>query len=169
VPASLILKKQPIMDFVFYICTPGALAALIVPSSDYIGMTYSLMTISFFIFHYLIVVIPFLLTGWGLYSPAPTVEKAVKLSISVFTLAGVMHFLNIVLGKLFNIEANYFFTIIKYSAPRNPLFELFSRIIPYDLFYLLPALLVMYIYMFLIYIIRGMNSKIQKSNIKQGL
>lgn len=153
VPISLILNKQAIMDFVFYICAPGALAALLVPSSDYIGITYSLMTISFFAFHFMIVAIPFLLVGWGIYKPTPGINKAVKLSIAVFGLASIMHLLNLILGIAFHVEANYFFTIIKYSAPRNPLFELFSKIIPYDLFYLLPSLLVLYIYMLIIYVL----------------
>lgn len=153
VPIAIILNKQIILDFVFYICAPGALAALLVPSSDYIGITYSLMTISFFAFHFIIVAIPFLLAGWGIYKPEPSIKKALKLSITVFALAGVMHLLNLCLGALFHVEANYFFTIIKYSAPSNPLLELFSKIIPYDLFYLLPALLVLYIYMIIIYVL----------------
>lgn len=151
VPTAIILNKRPILDFVFYISAPGALGALIVPSSDFLGSTFSLKTISFFTFHFGIAAITFLLVGWGMYKPALTIKKAFKLSIGIFALAIVMHLLNLGLGKEFHVEANYFFTIIKYSAPRNPLFQLFSKIIPYNLFYLLPLLLVVYAYMLIIY------------------
>lgn len=153
IPLSLFLKKELIFDFVFYICAPGALAALIVPSKEYIGAVYSLNTVSFFIFHYSIMAIPLLLTGWGMYKPAPTIKKASRLSITVLILAGFMHILNIFLGSLFHVRADYFFTIIKYSAPTNIVFKLLSKIIPYDFLYLLPALIILYIYMLIVYLL----------------
>lgn len=150
IPLALILKKRVLYDFIFYVCALGAFVALIIPSSDYIGQTYSLMTISFFIFHSIIVAIPFFLAGWGFYKPVPTFKSVAVLSSSIFIIAFFMHILNIALGKWFGVEANYFFTIIKYSAPRNPAFELFSRIIPYDMIYLLPALPILWVYILFI-------------------
>lgn len=159
IPLALLIKKQLLFDFAFYICVPGALAALLIPSSDYIGIIYSLMTISFFVFHFIVVAIPLLLAAWGIYKPAPTVKKAINLSIAVFTLAGIMYALNLFLGWAFHVEANYFFTIIKYSAPRNPAFELFSKIVPYDYLYLLPALVVLYVYMLIIFCITRIKAR----------
>lgn len=157
VPVAIASKKQLLMDFVFYVCALGAFAALLIPSADYLGITYSLMTISFFIFHYMIVAVPFLMMGWGMYNPVPTIKKAVDLSIAVLVIAGFMHMLNLLLRAVFNVEANYFFTIIKYSAPTNPAFELLSKIIPYDFFYLIPALVVLYIFMGIVFIIKNIG------------
>lgn len=153
IPLSLLLKKELIIDFIFYICAPGALIALLVPNVEYKGDPYSLMTVSFFIFHYSIVAVPFLSAGWNMYKPSPTVKKAIRLSITILTLAGLIHVLNLILGAVFHVEANYFFTIIKYSAPINVAFKLLSKIIPYDFFYLLPGLIVLYVYMFIIHLI----------------
>jgi uncharacterized membrane protein YwaF len=166
VPLAIIVKKQVIYDFVFYICATGAVVALMVPSNDYVGRTYSLMTISFFIFHYMIAAVPYLLVALKIYKPAPSISKALKLSIVIFSLGGIMHILNLVLGAVFDVKANYFFTIIKFSAPSNPVFDLLSKIIPYDFFYLLPALLVLYIYMIVIYLITNLKRKYKQKHIK---
>lgn len=150
IPLTLLLKKQVLYDFIFYVCALGAFIALLIPSSDYIGETRSLMTISFFAFHSIIVGIPFLLAGWGFYLPSPTVKSVIRLSAAIFIIALFSHILNLTFGKWFGVEADYFFTIIKYSAPTNPVFELFSRIIPVNLFYLLPGLLILWVYIPLI-------------------
>jgi uncharacterized membrane protein YwaF len=150
VPLALGFRKRILNDFVFYVCALGAIAALIVPSSDYIGQTYSLMTASFFVFHFIIVLVPFLLAAWGLYRPNPTPRSVAMLSLAVFASAAVLHVFNIALNRFLGIEADYFFTVIRFSAPRNPAFALFASIVPYDLFYLLPALPILWVYMFLI-------------------
>jgi uncharacterized membrane protein YwaF len=150
IPLTLLLKKRILYDFIFYICALGAFIALLIPSSDFIGQTWSMMTFSFFVYHYVIVIIPLLLAGWGFYLPAPTLKSVIRLSIAIFALALFLHILNMAFGKWFGVAADYFFTIIKYSAPSNPVFELFSRIIPIDLFYLLPGLLILWIYIPLI-------------------
>lgn len=168
VPAAIVSKKQLLLDFVFYVCALGAFAALLIPSSDYLGIIYSLMTISFFIFHFMIAAIPFLMMGWGMYSPMPTIKKAFNLSAAVFVIAGSMHVLNIILGAVFNVQANYFFTIIKYSAPTNPVFELLSKIIPYNFFYLLPALVVLYIFMGIVFVLERLGTK-HMSSIREDI
>lgn len=150
IPLTLLLKKQVLYDFIFYVCALGAFIALIIPSSNYIGEIRSLMTVSFFAFHSIIVGIPLLLAGWGLYLPSPTIKSLLRLSIAIFVMALFSHILNLAFGKWFGVEADYFFTIIKYSAPTNPVFELFSKIIPVDLFYLLPGLLILWVYIPLI-------------------
>jgi len=164
IPLTLLLKKRVLYDFIFYVCALGAFIALIIPNSDYIGQTYSFMTISFFIFHSIIVVIPFLLAGWGFYIPTPTVKSVIRLSRAIFIIALFLHLLNLAFGKWFGVEANYFFTIIQYSAPRNPVFELFSRIIPINLFYLLPGLLILWIYIPLISLPWNVKKWFNKAN-----
>ncbi len=146
IPLALLLKKQVLYDFIFYVCALGAFIALAVPSSDYIGEAGTFMAVSFIAFHSIVVGIPFLLAGWGLYSPVPTVKSVVRLSAAVFILALFSHAVNLAFGKWFGVKADYFFTIIRYSAPSNPVFELFSRLIPVDLLYLLPGLPILWVY-----------------------
>jgi len=149
-PLALGLRKRLLYDFLFYICAIGALMALIVPSSDKIGQIYSLMTLSFFVFHYVPVIIPLLLACWGIYRPRPTLKSVGLLSAVFFGTAAVLHLLNLVLNRSLGIEADYFFTIIRYSAPYNSLLAFFASLIPFDFFYLLPAALILWFYIFVV-------------------
>lgn len=150
IPITIIWKRPYLLDFVFYVSALGALAALLTPNSDYSDIPYSLMTLSFYISHSILAVVPLMLAGWGFYKPQPSIKKALRLSATVLILAGGLHLLNLILGKVFAVEANYFFTVIQYSAPINPVFELFSKLIPYDFFFLIPALPILYLYMALV-------------------
>jgi uncharacterized membrane protein YwaF len=146
IPASLFFKKTLLMDFAFYLCLPGALAAILIPSNDY-AIVYSGMTISYYIFHGLIFLIPLMMAHWRLYDAQPSVKKAIKLTIMVLLIGSTLHFFNVFMYQNYRIPANYFFTIKDWSAPTNPAFALFARWIPYDFFYLLPALPILYLYM----------------------
>jgi uncharacterized membrane protein YwaF len=146
IPASIALKKNLLMDFAFYLCLPGALAAILIPSNDY-AIVYSGMTISYYIFHGLIFLIPLMMAHWKLYDVQPSVKKAIKLTIMVLLLGGTLHLFNVFMYQNFRVPANYFFTIKDWSAPTNPAFALFAQWIPYDFFYLLPALPILYVYM----------------------
>lgn len=156
IPASLILKKTILMDFAFYLCLPGALAAILIPSNDY-AIVYSGMTISYYIFHGLIFLIPLMMAHWKLYDPQPSVKKAIRLTVMVLLLGGTLHLFNVFMYQTFRIPANYFFTIKDWSAPTNPAFALFAKWIPYDFFYLLPALPILYIYMLILFGISKTN------------
>jgi uncharacterized membrane protein YwaF len=149
IPASLYFKKTLLMDFAFYLCLPGALAAILIPSNDY-AIVYSGMTISYYIFHGLIFLIPLMMAYWKLYDAQPSVKKAMKLTIMVLSLGAMLHFFNVFMYQNFRIPANYFFTIKDWSAPTNPAFALFAQWIPYDYFYLLPALPILYLYMLIL-------------------
>ena len=156
IPASLILKKTILMDFAFYLCLPGALAAILIPSNDY-AIVYSGMTISYYIFHGLIFLIPLMMAHWKLYDPQPSVKKAIRLTVMVLLLGGTLHLFNVFMYQTYRIPANYFFTIKDWSAPTNPAFALFAKWIPYDFFYLLPALPILYIYMLILFGISKTN------------
>jgi hypothetical protein len=93
------------MDFAFYLCLPGALAAILIPSNDY-AIVYSGMTISYYIFHGLIFLIPLMMAHWKLYDPQPSVKKAVKLTIMVLLLGGALHLFNVFMYQNFRIPAN---------------------------------------------------------------
>ncbi len=150
IPASLYYKKTILMDFAFYLCLPGALAAILIPSNDY-AVVYSGMTISYYIFHGLIFLIPLMMAHWKLYDPKPSVKKAVQLTAMVLLIGGALHFFNVFMNQSFQIKANYFFTMKDLSAPTNPAFALFAQWIPYDFFFLLPALPILYVYMLVLF------------------
>jgi uncharacterized membrane protein YwaF len=151
IPTALITKKAVIMDFVFYICGLGALVAILVVGSDYQD-TYSMMTLSFYVFHFSIFLIPVLNSIWGFHSLKPTRKSAVDLSIMVLAISFSLHLFNLFLNNVFDIPANYFFTIKDLAAPMNPAFALFASWIPYDYIYLSIAFPILYVYMFLIYL-----------------
>lgn len=151
IPITVLSRKPLLQDFVFYLSVPGALAALMTPNADYSDIPYSMMTISFYISHFVIAIVPLLMAGWGLYRPEPSARKALRLSATVLVLAGGLYLFSIFLNRTLDIGANYFFTIIEYSAPINPVFALFARIIPYNFVYLIPALPILYIYMGIVY------------------
>lgn len=150
IPAALISKKAVLMDFVFYTCGLGALVAILVVGSDYRD-TYSMMTLSFFVFHFSIFLIPLLSSIWGFHSLKPSRHSAINLSIMVLVISFSLHLFNLFINHFYHIPANYFFTIKDLAVGMNPAFALFASWIPYDYFYLIVALPILYLYMALIY------------------
>lgn len=158
IPAALLTKKAVLMDFVFYICGLGALIAILIPSSDYRD-TYSMMTISFYVFHFSIFLIPLLNSIWGFHSLKPSLKSALNLSGLVLIISGALHLFNLLLNDVYHIPANYFFTMKDLAAPVNPAFALFAQWIPFDYFYLSVAFPILYVYMGLVYLIMKFTSK----------
>jgi uncharacterized membrane protein YwaF len=163
IPIGLIFKKQAVVDFVFYVCALGALGAIIFVGSDYED-TYSWMTISFYIFHFTIFLIPLLMSAWGFYTMKPTVKKAIMLTMVMLGSGAFMHGLNLYLNNVVHVPANYYFTIKDLGAPINPALAYFASIIPYDYFYLFFAFPILYAYMALV----GLILKIKNSRVQNG-
>jgi uncharacterized membrane protein YwaF len=152
IPIALISKKAVLMDFIFFICGLGGLAAILIVSSDYKD-TYSMMTFSFYIFHFSVFLIPLLNSIWKFHSLKPSLKSAFNLTVLVLIISGAVHLLNLYLNNVYNIPANYFFTMRLLAAQMNPAFALFAKWIPYDYFYLLFALPILYLYMGLVYLV----------------
>jgi len=152
IPAALYTKKAVLMDFVFYICGLGALVAILVVGSDY-QEPYSMMTFSFYVFHFSVFLIPLLNSIWGFHSLRPTKKSALHLSLLVLGISFSLHLLNLFINNVFHIEANYFFTMKDLASQMNPAFALFASWIPYDYFYLIVAFPILYLYMTLVYFI----------------
>ncbi|MGB7595616.1 MAG: hypothetical protein WBL80_08645 [Erysipelotrichaceae bacterium] len=152
IPTALITKKAVLMDFVFYICGLGALVAILVVGSDYQD-TYSMMTFSFYIFHFSVFLIPLLNSIWGFHRLKPNLKSALNLTVMVLIISGSVHLLNLLLNNVYHIPANYFFTMRLLAAQMNPAFALFAKWIPYDYFYLLVAIPILYAYMGIVYLI----------------
>jgi len=162
IPAALLTKKAVLMDFVFFICGLGALVAILIPGSDY-AETYSMMTISFYVFHSSIFLIPLLNSLWGFHSLTPSIKSALRLSVMVLIISGSLHLFNLVLNNVYHIPANYFFTIKDLAAPTNPAFALFASWIPFDYFYLSVALPILYGYMGLVYLIMKQSKRLKQA------
>lgn len=160
IPAALLTKKAVLMDFVFYVCGLGALIAILIPSNDYAD-TYSMMTISFYVFHSSIFLIPLLNSIWGFHSLKPTIKSALNLSGLVLVISGSLHLFNVFMNVVYAIPANYFFTMKDLSAPTNPAFALFASWIPFDYFYLSVAFPILFVYMGLIYWISKLTEKLK--------
>ena len=158
IPAALITRKGVLMDFVFYVCGLGALVAILIPGSDYAD-TYSMMTISFYVFHFSIFLIPVLAAVWGVHSLKPTRKSAINLSVLVLIISLALHGVNLALNTLWAIPANYFFTMRELAAAMNPAFAFFASLIPYDYFYLSFAFPILWLYMALIGgVMKGLNA-----------
>lgn len=160
IPAALLTKKPVLMDFVFFICGLAALVAILIPGSDY-AETYSMMTLSFYVFHVSIFVIPILNSLWGFHSLQPSVKSAIRLSIMVLLISGTLHLFNLFLNTVYQIPANYFFTMRTLAAGMNPAFALFASLIPYDYFYLSFAFPILYLYMGLVYLFMKLTSRVK--------
>lgn len=149
IPAALITRKGVLMDFVFYVCGLGALVAILIPGSDY-AETYSMMTISFYVFHFSIFLIPVLAAVWGFHSLKPSVKSAKDLSVLVLVISLALHGVNLALNTWFDVPVNYFFTMRELAAPINPAFAFFASLIPFDYLYLSFAFPILWLYMALI-------------------
>ena len=158
IPLALMTQKGVLMDFVFYVCGLGALVAILIPGSDYAD-TYSMMTISFYVFHFSIFLIPVLAALWGVHSLKPTRKSAINLSVMVLVISLTLHGVNLALNTFLDVPANYFFTMRKLAAPINPAFAFFASLIPLDYFYLSFAFPILWIYMALIGgVMKGINA-----------
>jgi uncharacterized membrane protein YwaF len=64
-------------------------------------------------------------------------------------IAGIMHFINLAIYTGGLGDANYFFTR---KTPGNPLLDIFWKLMPVSFFYLLPALPILIVVCYLLYV-----------------
>lgn len=152
-PIGLITQKQDLMDFLFYPCGLGAMSALILMSMMSTDAFYTVNE-NFFFSHFSILCFPLLCIAWGLYDPKPSLNKALRLTVILLVLTAVMHGLNLFIVQQTHMAAFYFFTIRQYGVFVSPLLGFFAKVIPYDYFYMLLVLPMLYGYMILVYRIR---------------
>ena len=150
IPYALKTYKKELIEFLFYVCGLGALSAILIVSKEYQD-TYSLFTLSFYTFHFLIFLIPTLLWRWGFCKIDPHLKTAYRLTLILIVLSLFIHSINLLLNA-FDVPANYFFTIIEYSIKSNDAFKFFASIIPFDYFYLYLIFPILYGYMVLVYL-----------------
>lgn len=148
IPWALKTQRTWIVDFLVYACGCGALAAILIVSKDYEDV-YSIFTFSFYVFHFLIFIIPILMGVWGFYTIHPTVKIAMTVTLELIILSLFIHGINLLLND-YGIPANYFFTLRALSVTTNVAFKWFASLIPYDYFYMYLVFPILYLYMALL-------------------
>lgn len=146
IPIALKTRNKSLIDFLFYACGLGALAAILIVSEEYHD-TYSLFTFSFYVFHFFIFLIPLLISAWGFHQLKPNVRIARNVTLILMVLSLIIHGINLGLN-LIGVPGNYFFTLRVLSIKSNVAFAFFAQLIPYDYFYLYLVFPILYVYMF---------------------
>lgn len=163
IPIALMIKKSLLMDFLFYACGLGALTAILIVSEEYEN-TYSMFTFTFYVFHFLIFIIPVFSFTWGFYDLKPSIDVALKVTLILIILSIFIHGLNVWLNTVYHIPANYFFTIRELAVPTNQAFAFFAQLIPYDYFYMYVVFPIMYGYMAFVHIVMKLLPKKRNMN-----
>jgi uncharacterized membrane protein YwaF len=135
-PVALKFKLKVFYDFIFYIGSLAAVFAILSPAASQTGGVFSLMTFTYFTYHYLVVVTPIWLFMWKIYSPKISIKDAFRLYGVLAVLAVLVHILNIVLVNSGLENANYFWTMMENGSKNVSILALFASILPVDLLYL---------------------------------
>lgn len=145
IPLSLILNKKFLMGFSFFIAPLGALMSFLFPEPAFTGYSIFLMrNIGFYFTHSLIIVLGISLCTLGFFRP--NYRYLPSIVITLIALASLMHGVNVILRATVCPHANYFFTF-----PTDiSLLSLFYKWISIPLLYLLPGLIILGIYAYLV-------------------
>ena len=142
IPLGILTRSNAIKGFSFYAAPLGALMAMIFPDAAFRGYAVTEPRIlGFYVTHMLIFVCGISLLTFGFYRPA--VKDLPRVAVTVFVIALAMHGVNALLRSTVCPEVNYFFT---FGADISIL-NLFWSWIPIPFLYLLPAVVIMALYM----------------------
>ena len=128
----------------FFLGPLGALMALIMPSTGFSG--YSLLMprmLGFYFTHYMVFIESIAIASFGLFRPR---FKEIPLTLLTTVVVSFTVFLFNMLLRKTGIcpKVNYFFSV---ETEGNPVLDLFNSWIPVPYLYLMPALVVIGIYM----------------------
>lgn len=145
---SIIFRNKLVRSFVYFIASPGAFMALLTPNSANLGISlFTVDNLFFYGNHLFITVFGFWLVTLGFVRL--NIKLMLKSCAMFFVIAGIMHFINLAIYGLGLGDANYFFTR---TTPGNPLLDIFWKIMPVSFFYLLPALPILVVVCYLLYV-----------------
>lgn len=139
VPIGVILKKDGILSYGFFIAPLGAFMAYTFPSVGFTGLNifYPHM-LGYYVTHLLIIVVGVLLVTLGLFKP--TFKKIPLMFLTALVLSLGAFLVNLFIRGVFNAPANYFYT----CEPEGiSLLELFWSIIPVPYIYLIFAAVIL--------------------------
>ncbi len=147
IPIAALKKSRPLMCFCFFLAPLGALMALAMPANGFAG--YSLLLprmLGFYLTHFMIFIEGLALVTYGLYRPHFKDLPRTLLTSCVIALA-VFLFNMFLRTTGLNPRANYFYSV---ETEGNFLLEIFHSWIPVPFLYLLPAVLIVAVYMLIV-------------------
>lgn len=151
-----VFTRSKVLGNLLLLWSLGAVMALVVNTAQ-ADFELCSATFAFYFFpHLLEFGIPLLLVALGLVKKdIKCIGTTLLITLCAFVL---VHFANVMLNSYFTanqilgpsgalIQVNYMYTI----KPENPVMALFWSLIPYRFWYLLPVLLIIFVYLLLVY------------------
>lgn len=162
IPLGIILKNKYLLTFSFYIAPLGALMALVFPDINFINNDiFMLRNIGFYGTHIIIFGMGLMLAPLGYIEPKMKNIPVLLISAVIFSLGAFV--INILLGLTTGENINYFYVM---NPSGISILELFWSLIPVKYLYLLPAALILTVYVVIVDLIyRGIlfiNKKLTK-------
>lgn len=156
IPFALITKQKKLLSFSFYIAPIAAFMALVFPAVGFSG--YSLLTpriFGFYFTHYMIIFCSLAIAFFGIKKPDK--KDIPSVLVMFFALSIFIFLVNVILRSTgLAIDANYFFLM---DPEGIGFLDFLYGFIPLKYFYILPALLILFVYIFAVIKIYELFSK----------
>ncbi len=164
IPLGIIFKNKYLLTFSFYIAPLGALMALLFPDINFINNNiFMLRNIGFYGTHIIIFAMGMMLAPLGYVEPKIKNIPILLLSAAVLSLGAFI--INILLTLATGVDVNYFYAM---DPSGISILELFWSLIPVKYLYLLPAVLILSVYVVIVDLIyRGILFIAKKTTKKQ--
>ena len=147
IPIAVLTNKRELLAFCFFVGPLGAMMALTMPGAEFTDASILLpRMIGYYGTHFLVVIEGLAIVTFGLYKPKfrdipGTVLTILAIAFCVFMINMIMRWTGLY------PHANYFFSV---ETEGNFLLEIFHSWIPYPFLFLLPSVVILAIYMFII-------------------
>jgi len=157
IPLAILTRNKTLMAYQVYFGFPLATVALIVVYPLFLSTSIlEFKTFTYFFYHSVLVVLPILLVKFRIFTPSFKIIW--QPTVLLLTLTLIAHIINVTFRATgLSSEANYFFT---HGLDGDFFTEFFWSIVPFNFFFLLPALLLFAPYIFVItFIFRNRDQK----------
>jgi len=146
-PLAIYTKNKTLLAYQLYFGVPLAWLALVTVYPTFISRPiWNFTPFVYFYYHSALAILPFVLVKLKLFTPSFKVIW--QPTVMLIAMTAVIHVVNVVFRATgIAYESNYFFT---YGLEGDFFTELLWRIVPYNFFFLIPALLLFAPYVFLI-------------------
>lgn len=147
IPVGIFGKKKGLLNYCTYCGPLGALMALVMPAIGFSGYSMFLpRVIGYYFTHWMVFFGSLAIGIMNIQRPKKKdIWKTVLIIIVITTVIfGINMFLR--LTHIYD-NANYFYTVV---TEGNPILEIFHRFIPVSYFYILPCLLILIPYLYLV-------------------
>jgi len=147
IPIAIHAKSKILMAYQLYFGIPLVALALITVYPTFISRPiWNFTPFIYFYYHSMLAVLPIMLVKFKFYTPS--FKVVLQPTLLLISITVIIHIVNVVFRATgIARESNYFFT---YGLEGDFFTELLWRILPYNFFFLLPALLLFAPYVFLI-------------------